>query len=300
MGDVAFVRKHAKLWPVTLVATALVTACGGEVSVGDFDDGDAFTTVEPTDCGAGALRYSGVVDGEEVDEEWCADGVRITDGGPHFFYFEYRIDGGFLGPAFLADGEPVGLETFSRSSLDRAIVAWRGPMLRSTDAILCGGADAELLQWGAGRDDPAVPITLLRLPTLSWLNAPQPGRETLHVDWRANTVVGSFGNGFEATLVNSDHAATGEFRLKTDNGAYVFARYDSGGELEAGTFELEDAYVWYGGEFFGAGSGVITLVEDEDGTNVILDIEGLGSAGTCPGTPIDGELTVYTVRGVFF
>lgn len=69
--------------------------------------------------------------------------------------------------------------------------------------------------------------------------------------------------------------------------------------LEEGTYPIVDAIAWYRGEFLCAGTGQMTLVtkDDDSGFNSILSLQGLGSAGTCPGTPIDGALDAYRLEG---
>lgn len=294
--------RAARAWLGRLWMVLASAGCSGTVDL-EADEGPA-QEVAVTDCGSGALRFAGEVDGLPVDEDWCLVLANHSQSrGPFFAFEHWFFPDGALGPALLAEGEQM--ESFEGlSQLQRAVVGWPNPLWSLDTPPLCAGPGSWIFQREWNRDTPEVPYRQTHLEDLSRLMPCEPGDETVVFDSRTDTAVGSFGGGFETGTQFSWSAASGEFRILLGNGAYIFARLDeplstdSDTLPEARDYAIAEAFAWYRGEFLCAGRGTVTLLEDEDGgRSGIVSVEGLGSAGTCPGTPIDGELDVFRLGG---
>jgi len=212
------------------------------------------------------------------------------------FNLEYTLVDRGLGPVFIANGEPFDAHDFrGTSAIDQVLLGWPEPLWFPQSQPLCGGPESRLTQRDEGPDFPETPSTELYVPTLSRLGPCQPGSDSVVIDNAANLAVASFGGGFQAGIADLSQAGSGEFRATLDNGAYVFAALAEPLVLEPGTYALAEAFAWYREEFYCSGTGTITIGETPG--DFVIDVQNLGSAGSCPGTPINGELTVYWLWG---
>lgn len=292
----------ARAWLGRLGMVLASAGCSGTVDL-EPDEGPALE-VDVTDCRLGAVRFAGEVDGLPVDEDWCL----VLQGpskwrGPYFAIEYWFSPDGAIGPAFLAEGDQTE-SSEGLFQLHRAVVGWPNPLWSLETPPLCAGPGSWIFQRESSRDTPEVPYSQTHLEDLSRLKPCEPGDETVVFDSRTDTAVASFGGGFETGTQFYFSAVSGEFRILLANGAYVFARLDEPLSTdadvlpEARDYAIAEAFAWYKGEFLCAGRGTVTLREDEDGgLSSLVSVEGLGSAGTCPGTPIDGELDVFRLEG---
>lgn len=269
------------------LAIALV-GCGGEaVLEGEVSPSPV---LEITKCGSGAIRFSGKVAGETVEEDWCTAFTAARRMRGPLFDLEYHLLDEGIGPVFLANGEPAP-DYLGTSAIDEVVMGWPEPLWSPQSEALCGGPGSLLTQRNLGRDFPEVPVTELYVPSLSRLGPCQPGNETVTIDNETKTASASFGSGFETEVLLLDSAVSGEFRVTLGNGSYVYARLAEPLADTPGAYPIAEALAWYRGEFYCAGTGFITFGEQPGA--FVIDITGLGSAGRCPGEPVDGELTVY-------
>ncbi|MEM1034090.1 MAG: hypothetical protein AAGN82_27380 [Myxococcota bacterium] len=306
-------RRRRFTLPHAAFGCALVSlvACGDRV---DIEPNQSPTIegeipeVEVTTCRSGAVRFVGDVADVAVDEDWCTDLMVSTNSSRSVFAPEERLlaEGRLSGPLvsiFVGDGE-LRVDAPDVASLDRAVVGWPPPLGSPGTEPLCAGPGSWFARQRSGSDTPERPYWQARFEDLSRLMPCQPGDASIVIESSDSSAVGSMGGGFAASVVAISSAGSGEFRIFLDNGAYVFARLEEalikerGTPPEAGDYTIADAFAWYDGEFFCAGRGTVTLVgPGGSARETTVSITDLGSAGACPGTPIDGALDVFRLPG---